>query len=391
MDPSLQEERFKKHRIQNHLRSAPTSDNVYVDLKVENVSEMRTVKAQFTQTKTTQLLDNPSNYYLTLARWKVPAFELPVLIFPINKSSNAGPDESQYIITFETSTGLYSFPLYYVSYNVPNTGIPKLVGDGTAAPSKYWFVYSYQQMLNIINHALQMCFDNVVGKPVGATTAPYMIYDSATKLFSLIAEQPYFTCDITPQPSPPTFPNTPPTFDAPIKIFFNYKLYSLFNSIPSRTIPSNQATNHRDVQILVADYKNNTTPSGELIIQQDFSSVTFWNPVKQILFLTKLIPINSEYTSVSSNSFQKILTDFEPTNSWTSDVQTTLQYFPQGQYRLTDLIGNQPLYNIDLTVKWLDIDGNEYFVEIPPFQQFSAKLLFLKRNLVKTDNLLYDH
>lgn len=374
---------FEKHKVTNHSRALPSSDNIYVDLKVSNSTEERSISAQYEQTRTEQILANPSNYYLSLVRWKVPAFDLPILIFPIDESQN---DEnlSLYSVTLETSTDISQVFLYYTSYNVGNAG---------PVSNEYYFVYTYQHMLDMINQALLLAFETVTGKPAGSSTAPYMIYEPDKKLFSIIAETPYFNVDINPTPIPPANPTTQPSFDAGIKIYFNYRLFSLFNGLPARIIAQNspEVTQGRDAQILIANYNNNTLPNGFLTITQNFSSVAYWRAVKQILFNTKLLPINAEYTSTSTNAIQKILTDFEPIETSSSDIETTLQFFPQGPYRLTDLVGTNPIYKVDLEVKWLDINGNEYSVLIPPFQQFSAKLLFVKRNLYKSDNLIYEH
>lgn len=378
---------FERNFIHSAATEKPTDDDVYIDILIKNDTGARSIIAKYEQTRSQQIVANPSNYYLSLVRWKVPGFELPLLIFPIEPDQ---PDilQSVYSVTLETSTDIYQYPLHYVSYNIPPN--PPTVANPDPT-SSFYFVYNYQQLLDILNHALQVAHDNVTGKPVGSEP-PYVIYDPTVKLFSLIAQQSQYSVDISPTPVPPALPTTPPTFDAGIKVYFDFQLYALFNGMPSRTVAegSAESTFGRDVQILIADYQNNTYNVDYFQIQQTLPSIEYWSPVKQILFITELIPINSEYTAVSSSSFRKILTDFEPITSYSTDVPATYQYFPQGQYRLIDLIGTKPLYSIDLQVKWLDVNGNEHFVLIPPFQQLTAKLLFVKRNLYKTNNLLYD-
>lgn len=369
---------FEKHSI-SYDSNKPTSDNVYIDIKVNNDTDSRGVLAKYSQTRLEPLLSNPSNYYLALVRWKIPGFSLPLLIFPI-QNGQGDPNLSEYSVTLETSTDIVQFYLHFVSYNVPQ--FPPTTANPTQEPSPYYFIFDYQQMLNILNDALLNAHNTLTGKPVGSV-APFLIYDPTTKLFSIIATQADYGVDLTPSP-------IVPTFDAPIKIYFNFKLFSLFNGFPSRitTEGSVESTQGRDVQILISDYNN--APLGDNQVIQDFTSISYWSPVKQVVFITELIPANSENTAVSNDSFRKILTDFEPIPSSNQDVRTTYQYFPQGQYRLIDMIGTKPLYNIDLQVKWLDINGNEYYVTIPPFQQFTAKMLFVKRNLYKTDNLIFD-
>lgn len=377
-----------ERNLLKYEQNKPTSDNIYIDIRVGNSSGNRTIVAKYEQTRVDQLVANPSNYYLSMVRWKVPGFNLPILIFPI-EPNQSDANRSDYTVTFETSTNIFQYHLYYVSYNAPSF-IP-LNAIPTQQPSDYYFIYDYQQFINILNHGLTMAHDNVTGKPVGSVP-PYILYDPVNKLFSYVAQQSQYGVDITPIPAPPGNPTDPPSFDADIKVYFNYKLFSLFNGLPARIIPegSVDATFGRDVQILTFDTLNNTYNIDYFIMEQTLSSIAYWSPVKQIVFITEIIPVNSENTATSNDSFRKILTDFEPIAASSQDVRTTFQYFPQGQYRLIDMTGTKPQYNIDLTVKWLDINGNEYFVLIPPFQQFSAKLIFIKRNLFKTGNLLYD-
>jgi hypothetical protein len=378
---------INKHRV-NDKKKYASPDNLYIDVKVSNIGDKRGVLAEFNQTKTEPLLDNPSDYYLSLIRWKVPAFPFPLLIFPI-QDNQPDPNLSQYSITFETATNTYQYFLYFTNRNStasPTTAVPR------QKQSFYYFIYEYQHLVDIINHGFQMCFENVTGKPAGAV-APYMIFDPQTKLFSIIAQEANYGVNISPSPIPPANPTTPPTYDAPIKIFFNFKLFELFNGLPIKTFPE-PVVDEKDAQILVTNTGNNvfdTDASGNILqIQQNLISLAYWTPVKQVLFTTTLMPIKSEYTSTSGNSYKKILTDFEPIADSDSDIRETIQYYPQGEYRLIDLIGTNPLFNIDLKVTWQDVKGDEYDAFISPFQQFTAKLLFIKRSLKKNFNKIYE-
>ena len=375
---------YNKHRVEDK-KQEPSPDNLYVDIKVSNLGESRGIPMEFNQTKTEPLLDNPSDYYLSLVRWKVPAFDFPLLIFPI-QNNQANPNLSQYSITFETATDTYQFFLFFTnrgSFPPPLNAIPEQKN------TFYYFVYEYQHIVDIVNHAFQMCHDNVTGKPAGSTP-PFMIYEPDKRLFSIIAQELQYGVDITPTPIPPADPTTQPTYDADIKIFFNFKLFELFNGLPVKTFPSSTVTDGKDAQILVTNTGNNIFSATELQITQQFSGIAYWTPVKQVLFTTSLLPVKSEYTSISGNSYKKILTDFEPIADSQADIRETLQYFPQGVYRLIDMTGTTPLFKIDLKVSWIDVKGNEYNAFVPPFQQFTGKLLFQKRSLQKNYNPIYE-
>ena len=370
------------HRINNQKKEEPSPDNIYVNVEISNNSDVRGKKAVYEQTRLNPIVDNPSNYYLSLIRWKIPSYSFPISTFPIQKNQ-PNPNLSEYSITFETSTNIYQYFLFYL----PRTATTL---DDTDEPLKYYFIYEYQHMVDMVNQAFIMCHDNVTGKPAGSQP-PFMIYNEVTKLFSVVAQLSQYGVNLQPTPLPPSQPINQPDYDADIKVYFNYKLFSRFSALPFRTIPIANATQGRDVQLLFSDYGNNTYSPTEIIITQNYPSISLWNPVKSILFITNVIPVRGELTTNSGNATRKIITDFQPTADSSNDVRSTLQYFNQGVYRLSDLTGSKAIYDINLEVKWLDIDGNEFYVEVTQFQQLTAKLLFVKRNLFKSDNLLYEN
>jgi hypothetical protein len=377
-----------------------TPDNVYIDIKVSNNGESNAVLMTYTQQKSEAIVDNPSEYYLSLVRWKVPGANFPILIMPIVEGQ-PDPNLSAYTVTLETAVDTVQRNLYYTerSFDTPPAQDP-LNANPRQIVSSYYFIYEYQHVLDMVNQALYSAWFNLLGKPVGSE-APYMVYDVADGVFSLVAQLSQYGVDILATPI--ENPAIPPTYDADIKIFFNSKLQKLFNGLAVKYFDN--TTLGRDAQILVADYKNNTWPlqntlaffpSPYVFIKQQYSSISSWSPVQQILFQTSLIPIQAEYTSVNrltlggtvtapvTNSYKKILTDFEPLEDTTNkDVRQTLQYYPQGPYRLIDLTGTNPLQAVDLFVTWIDVFGNEYYATVPPYEEFTAKLLFVHRSLYK--------
>ena len=117
-------------------------------------------------------------------------------------------------------------------------------------------------------------------------------------------------------------------------------------------------------------------------ITQQFNSLYRWNSFKDIVFLTNQIPVVYEY--IRSNAaglvnFQPILTDFEPLLTEAGDARSSLQYFPQGPYRLINLNSSIPLKKIDVSVFWKDELNNLYPIQISKGQVLTIKLLFIKK------------
>lgn len=385
---------FNKFKVDD--KNDLSSDNIYIDAEIRNVGDQRYVAAIYDQQRIESFVDNPSDYYLSVVRFSIPAFGFPLHIMPIQ--TGLGVNDSQYSITLDINNGA-NLVREFLIYE-PRTADAQPTTSNPVQFTPYYWIFEYQHMIDMINDALSRAFASLVGTPAGSV-APFMIFNPETKLFSIVADGTFYQITDT-LPSPFIYPigyNPILRYTSPVRIWFNYKLYELFNGIASFFAEATPQADGRDVQILVNNQNNNNVyinpnsavpvPTTALEMKQQLISVATWNPVKQIIFTSGLLPINSEFTATSDNSFQKILTDFEPLNSSGQDVRTILQFFPQGPYRLIDCIGTNPLYRLDFNIKWKDAYGNLYDVVIPFLHLISVKFLFVKRSLYKNKNLTY--
>ena len=315
------------------------------------------------------LLQNPHDYYLSLIRFKIPALNFPVLLFendPTSATENAG----DYFVTMFASDDpdvVEQTQLVYTNYNLLRTD-----QDTT----QYYHIFTFSHFIRIINEALANCLANLPTAPPAADP-PFFVFDPVTRLIEFHCSDTFLCGE-----------NGNGPFEADVNILFSWKLYVLltgFQYLILDNIPgSNIDVKFLTFKTLEADNNDDT------IIVQDFTSIANWNPVKQVVFETRLLPVQAQWTATSNDSFKKVLQDFEPLQNANNDLRSVLQYFPDAQYRLVDVLGTTPIYQIDLSCKWVDIDGVEYFVEIPNNQIFSAKLGFIKRNLYKSNNLIYE-
>ena len=366
---------FKKLLLDDDMYQ--TGDNIYLDVVVRNLdSTTWKIPAVFNQRRNEAFLDNPYDYYLSVVRWSLPAFSFPIALMYI-QPNQPDPNLSVYSVTLSFDGDTQKQNIIFES----RTNLPTPVDAiPVQRKSEYYFIYQYQHMVDMVNTALATAFSNLATKPAGSE-APYFIYNPVTKLFSLIAQAAHYDAKMV----------------GSIQVYLNSNLFELFNGLVNI---AEFLSNGRDFKILISNYRNNyyndpakisTIPPEYYETVEQFVSIPAWNAVKKITFETSLIPIQNEYTPASGNSFKKIMTDFEPLNSSSEDVRTSLQYFPQGQYRLIDLTGTTPLYNIDLKVTWLDVFGRGYTVQINHFQELSVKLLFTRKTVYKnyTDKILH--
>jgi hypothetical protein len=351
-----------------------TADHFYFNVVMPHDVTSYGVKsspASFITEMTNNMIDNPSDYYISIVRFSVPGNGIPITIFPTDNN-----DDSIISLTLlYNSTTPYQTFLEYVPDN-----------PSESFAAKNFFVYSYQGMLNMMNTALQTCTNLLnTDHPGTLSFSPYFIYDANTELISLIT--PYTNIQ-----------------NNMVKIFANTPLFVEFlNSF--QNISFNRGDpNGLDIQITTNVLPGNangyaipgstlTNPPAALKFTQEYVSLQYWSAFKNLAFISASLPIikesipqsgdllNSELTG-QANYFP-ILTDFEPLLSSAGDARSQLQYYPQGPYRYVNMISNIPLRKIDVRIFWQDKHNNLYPLTISFGQVASIKLLFRKRTAYK--------
>lgn len=364
--------------------------HTYLNLAICNTTSNH-IKAAYTETRSTPVIRNPSEYYLSIVRFQIPADDVPIFIFrPIPgtpTSGNTNPNAGIYTITLSFGATVSQIPLVWIPTSTPGL-FPTPTSWLTINENNflYYAVYSYQHFIDIINNALLGAYTLMPGgsppKLAGAP-APYLIYNADTKIISLIAHRSF----------DPVFAGGPT-----INIYFNNPLYDFFTNFEN-IYGGSMAADGKNYQILVKNNQNNlyTPPGGAANfyeMKQEFAALYAWNDLTNVVITSTQIQVNPEGTppaqvevssdigavgGTTSNSLQ-ILTDFQPLANIGPEFRENLQYFPQGEYRLVDMLGRSPLTNIDLTIYWTDRLGTLFPLYITPGKCASFKILFRKKS-----------
>jgi hypothetical protein len=123
---------------------------------------------------------------------------------------------------------------------------------------------------------------------------------------------------------------------------------------------------------------------------QEFSTISQLNPVKSIVFTSNLLPVNPSYAgdpvvittnnnvlqTASNNAYVNVISDYQVELIKGNETKPLVQYVPTAEYRLFDLIGNNPLGTLNLQCFWKD-----RFNHLVPFKlktgcTASIKLMF---------------
>jgi hypothetical protein len=399
------------------IKNTSSTDHVYYNIVMSNNTVTDSQIATYNAPRTTALLENPSDYYVSIIRFTVPLQNVPIFVFKDNS----------YSVTISYNGVDHQTFLVYVPDYAP-----------IAIPSSPFnkYVFYYQQFLDSINNGLTTSFTNFnTSLPVWSNATTYSYGDivrvgllsyfslqsgnlnkvpSAEPTYWELFSAPYLTIDYTTQlisvNASIAFFNTKDTLTTetqPLKIWFNtylFQFFANFNILYNKTTPEVYNTNGKNVQIIIKDnYNNRIVLQNGLngyVNKQEYNSLYNWNDLRNIVFLTSTIPIRNEgipaqasgvsdtvSNATTSSASLPILTDFQIKANLGGDERSYAQYNPDGEYRLVDLTGTTPLTNIDLTVYWQDRFLNLYPLYLPPKNTLDVKLLFRKKSV--KGNLTY--
>lgn len=361
--------------------------------------------AIYNVTKTEAILDKCSDYYASVTRFLIPLDELPILVCDIIPNQ-ADPNLTPYIIGIDLNGiggPLTKYPVNCL-YNNQNVAYAEPTQNSRLQiVTPYYYIYSYDQIVGMFNTALLTSWTNSgLAALFPNYLPPYFFLDHTTNLVNLVVPQCFIKV-VAPLTIQPT-------------IFFNtasQNFLDAFNSGYSRY----DSPQGNDIYLILVplDYPENyyypngvtvpspTSPSTGLptappyykFIQQ-YSVLEYWVSARKLVMTTTSIPIRNEYSPTINNQENgtnnsnsnglansiPLLTDFvlQIDNSAGSS-RSIAYYIPSAQYRLTDLLSDNPLQAIDIRISWVDKNGNLYPLQLSVLQQASLKILFTRKSL----------
>ena len=163
-------------------------DNIYYNVIFNNTSENETPTiAKYSFTNTLIILENPSEYFCSIIRFEIPLSEVPLYIMPIvPNQSNANLTPMSVRISFG-GNNYYQNIIY-----VPDNNIAAPVQNQTSQViTPYYYVYSYQNLINAINTAIATQYAafataNPTAPQATPNSAPYFYYFRTIELITLV-------------------------------------------------------------------------------------------------------------------------------------------------------------------------------------------------------------
>ena len=399
--------------------SQPTQ--VYYDLDVVNTIQPAFTTAQtsqpnrltFTEVRSSPILDNPSDYFLSIIRFSLDTAGSMPLFIPQIELNSVGPNavnSTVYYVSVEykDASGNRAISKQKVLY-VPQSNIypPPQVPITTLnqATDPYYWCNNIQAFICMINEALKLAYlDIITQAPTGlpatwvAGNEPYMLWNAERGTATLVAQEGIFGQDCLSNGTAEGF------------IYFNNPLFILFSSfqaIHNYTFdPAPLTINDGEANYLLKIFNkkggagNNYValdatagpPYNALYMEQPYSTGATLCPIQSLVFTTTLLPVlpqligiprvlsNYNSSAGQNDNLSNEITDLVVNLVNGTEYFPNVLYLPTAEYRLIDLQSNSPLYGIQISVQWKDVYGIYHDFFLQNGCSCSLKIMFRRKD-----------
>lgn len=330
------------------------------------------IKATIDDTRASPTLDHPGEYYVGIEKFTVPVALIPIFTRP---SSGLG---SYYSVTM----GINGVTPGVNGVMTQVLSIPPYLEDGILSPQFPYnsnSVWTFNQIVQAINTALSTIMTYLNGFGLwGSVSTPNINFNTSTSRFELLL------------PVNLVYPNKGGTNNAnSIWIMVSPTLGRLLDYFPGQKLAFDSPTENIDHGTWIWDIQGNqnwrTVGSTTYnVLTQENDSRWAWNDLQNIVFTSNSLPMRPDLLSsvITYTASLPILTDFTPLLNADFRDSDLFQYYPQGPKRYVELLGEDPLRRIEISVYWTDKYGNIFPLYLPPNSTFSIKLSFVKKNKV---------
>ena len=410
--------------------SSAEPTHIYFDLEVANQALNDTglppSRLSFTQVRSSSILDNPNDYFMSIVRFSLDtAGALPSFIPQIDLAQSNDPSNNDFTPDFPNKT-VYEITLSYkdasgvtFSSTKPVIYIPHISAGsnlpGFEAPvappltidvgtTNYYWVQNLNQWIQMLNKTMSDAWASVVFDASGSTTPltgdnavpPYLLWDNTTNVATLYAQIALF--DQGAFWNPYTTALSPASanmwFNAPLRVLFSSFEYTFQGYAPPNSFLLRVYDRGDNVVAKGSAIGGITNPRfNALEMVQAFSTGPTMCPITSIIFTTSLLPVlpsllgvpqlfsgrNVGVSNQDNNNIINSVTDLEVNLTRGDEYLPNVIYEPTAEYRLLDLQSNAPLTSIQISVVWKDIFGQVHDFYIQNGCGATLKVMFRKK------------
>lgn len=372
-------------------------DNVYYDLQYNNYQSLTQEPSQLTfqETRNIPIIQNPSDYNLSIIRFQLDTISLPSYIASIQPNqANINLMIHGVNLSYWNGSTEITIPLTYLLWKPVHKEValppaPNTTSNGFQADSIYYYGYSFLHVCEIINTAFTTALTALKLQSgttaIASALAPFIYFDHNNNKFHLVGDNAFYNSNSGTH----------------IRIYFNRPLFGLLSSFgayrnsitdPNQNVYQIRLTGEKGTNLV----QNTNWGSGITFIDysQEYSTLSNFSPISSLIFTTSQLPIvpnqisaplvfnnNQLVSDYNQNSLTyQIITDMANNDDFS--YKPNLLYNPSAEYRRISLTSNRPINNIDIQVFWRNKRG-----ELKPFYVWSGgsasiKILFEKKKLL---------
>ena len=354
----------------------------YLDVQVSNINsagQLTTTLAEYNQSRILPYLFNPEKYYGSIVQFNLTNTNSPILNVPV-VPNQGNPNTSVYQIYLTYDNTTIAENVIFIPQNklAPVPPPPNQTSDGFQDNQYgYYSIYNYSYFCFLVNNALSSAWSalKTLYPALPDEPAPYIKFDPITELFSI-----YSTNDIFNQDNV-----------SPVVIYFNGALFTLFSYFPSLTVDLNGLAVQ---QILINNNNSVVNSTGINILTQETTSINLFSQVVSIVITSQFLPVIKSQIfnpalyyggveeKLNNNSVsQNILLEYSLTDNI---YYKNIVYNPTAQYRVFELTGNNPLFNLDFKFWYRTVFGNLEPVYLNSGTYLSLKIGFFRKDYYKS-------
>lgn len=319
----------------------------------------RSQNAYVTKKYTEPIFKKTHDLTMSIDKGHVDLKSLP--IFKFDATTNAYVVEIEYNGTFSDPS-----PVVFI----PTSSLP------TTDP-RYYYIWSIQDFLFMVNTALETAFTNLSGKltlPTGSKK-PFFTFEPSTSVISLCAQQTFYDTYNTVQP---------------INIYINSKLYSFFGGIPILNVGDLSAFSAtlRDGRFKIynlftnifsygsENYLRMSTESGKELLSTWFQARGIYIVSSSLRTRNELMP-NVNGQNINQNLELPVIYHYNFQYEGVKPLY--VDFKTDGPYKILDMDRVDNLKTIDIGIYWFDKFGVAYPLYLNAGDSFNITLIFQEK------------
>lgn len=354
----------------------------YLDVQVSNINsdgQLTSTLAEYNQSRILPYLFNPEKYYGSIVQFNLTNTDAPILNMPIiPNQGNVNASIYQIYLTYGNTTIGETVIFIPQSKVAPIPPAPNQTSDGLQDNQFFYYsIYNYSYFAFLVNNALSTAWTQLktLYPLIPDEPAPYIKFDPTTNLFSIYSPNNIFNQD----------------FASPVVIYFNGPLYTLFSYFPAYTVNLNSLV----LQQIVINTNNSVVDSvGTNILTQETPSINLFSQIISICITSQFLPVirsqifkpsiyyagNTESFQNNNSQTQNILLEYSLTDNI---YYKNIVYNPTAQYRIFELTGENPLFNLDFKFWYRTVFGNLEPIYLNSGTYLSLKIGFFRKDYYK--------